>query len=551
MRLTDTSDLWWKTAVFYNLDIKTFLDSDDDGVGDLPGLAQRIDHLAELGVTCLWLAPFYPSPQRDNGYDIEDYYGVDERYGTLGDLVEMLRTAHDQGMRVIVDLVVNHTSDQHPWFQDARSSRSSRRRHFYQWRDDVPDDAPASMFPDTEDGVWRWDNTAKQYYKHSFYRHQPDLATDHPEVREEIAKAIGFWLEIGIDGFRVDAVPHLIDGENGPEHDYLRALRGYISRRRGHAMMLGEVNLPYDEQMAFFGGSDGDELTMQFDFVANQRLYLALARQDAAPLREALLSRPEIAPGNQWGNFVRNHDELTLDQLSTDEREEVFAAFAPRSGQRIHDRGVTRRLPSMLEGDPRRIRMVYSLMFSLPGAPVLYYGEEIGMGEHPGIDGSRAAVLTPMQWADDAAGGFSRAGSDELVAPVVEGGFAPQHINVTQQRHDPDSFLRFVQHLIRSYRAAPEIGWGSFAVIDQPHSCVLAHAMTSELGMLVAAHNFAPDGRTFRIDIDGADDGWRVVSLLAGDPAPRALDGGGFVVDLEGYGCQWWRVIRPGERRLA
>ena len=549
MRLTDTSDLWWKTAVFYNLDVKTYLDTDDDGVGDLRGLAERLDHLAELGVTCLWLAPFYPSPQRDNGYDIEDYYGVDPRYGTLGDLVEVVRTAHDRGMRVIVDLVVNHTSDQHPWFQDARTSRASRYRHFYQWRDDVPEDAPQSMFPDVEDGVWRWDNTAKQYYKHTFYRHQPDLAISHPEVREEIAKAIGFWLELGIDGFRVDAVPSLIDGEAGPEHDYLRAIRGYVSRRRGHAMMLGEVNLPYDEQVVFFGEDDGDELTMQFDFVANQRLYLALARQDAAPLREALLARPRIALGNQWGNFVRNHDELTLDQLEPDEREEVFAAFAPQEGQRIHNRGITRRLPSMLEGDPRRIRMVYSLMFSLPGAPVLYYGEEIGMGEHPDIERSRAAVRTPMQWSDEAGAGFSLA--DELIAPIVEGGFAPRHINVSQQRHDPGSFLRFAQHLIRAYRAAPEIGWGAFAVIDQPHSCVLAHSVTSELGMLVAAHNFAPDGRTFRIDVDGADEGWRVVSLLGDDPAPTSLQGGGFDVDLEGYGHQWWRVVRPGERRLA
>ena len=549
MRLTDTSDLWWKTAVFYNLDVKTYLDTDDDGVGDLRGLAERLDHLAELGVTCLWLAPFYPSPQRDNGYDIEDYYGVDPRYGTLGDLVEVVRTAHDRGMRVIVDLVVNHTSDQHPWFQDARTSRASRYRHFYQWRDDVPEDAPQSMFPDVEDGVWRWDNTAKQYYKHTFYRHQPDLAISHPEVREEIAKAIGFWLELGIDGFRVDAVPSLIDGEAGPEHDYLRAIRGYVSRRRGHAMMLGEVNLPYDEQVVFFGEDDGDELTMQFDFVANQRLYLALARQDAAPLREALLARPRIALGNQWGNFVRNHDELTLDQLEPDEREEVFAAFAPQEGQRIHNRGITRRLPSMLEGDPRRIRMVYSLMFSLPGAPVLYYGEEIGMGEHPDIERSRAAVRTPMQWSDEAGAGFSLA--DELIAPIVEGGFAPRHINVSQQRHDPGSFLRFAQHLIRAYRAAPEIGWGAFAVIDQPHSCVLAHSVTSELGMLVAAHNFAPDGRTFRIDVDWADEGWRVVSLLGDDPAPTSLQGGGFDVDLEGYGHQWWRVVRPGERRLA
>lgn len=550
MRLTDTSDLWWKTAVFYNLDVKTYLEADGDGVGDLQGLAQRIDHLAELGVTCLWLAPFYPSPQRDNGYDIEDYYGVDPRYGSLGDVVEVVRTAHDRGIRVIVDLVVNHTSDRHPWFQQARTSRANRYRHFYLWRDSIPDDAPESMFPDVEDGVWRWDNTAKQYYRHSFYRHQPDLDTAHPEVREEIAKVIGFWLELGIDGFRVDAVPHLIGGEHGPEHDFLRALRGYVSRRSGHAVILGEVNLPYDQQFPYFGDADGDELTMQFDFVANQRLFLSLARQDAAPLREALQDRPAIALANQWGNFVRNHDELTLDQLSEHEREEVFAAFAPAAGQRIHGRGITRRLPSMVQGDPRLIRMVYSLMFSLPGAPVLYYGEEIGMGEHPDVTGSRAAVRTPMQWTHAEGAGFSDARQTDLVAPIVAGGFAPEHVNVSQQRHDPESLLCFIRALIGHYRSAPEIGWGELAIIEQPHRCILAHSVTSELGMLVAAHNFAPDGRSFRIDLGDEGGGCRVIDLWAGAPAEVSLSDGGFEAQLEGYGHRWWRVIRPGERRL-
>ena len=550
MRLTDTSDLWWKTAVFYNLDVETFLDHDDDGVGDLEGLAHRLDHLAELGVTCLWLAPFYPSPQRDNGYDIEDYYGVDPRYGHLGDLVEVVRTAHDRGVRVIVDLVVNHTSDQHPWFRAARADRDSPYRRYYQWRDDVHDGAPANMLPDVEDGVWRFDDVAGQYYKHSFYRHQPDLATDDPVVREEIAKVMGFWLELGIDGFRVDAVPNLIDGEDGPEHEFLRALRGYLSRRNGQAVLLGEVNVPYGEMTRFFGDEDGDELTLQFDFVANQALWLSLARQDATPLREALLSRPVLARGNQWGNFVRNHDELTLDQLRDSERDEVFAAFAPEAGQRIHGRGITRRVPPMLDGDPRRVRMVYSLLFSLPGAPVLYYGEEIGMGEDPTVEGSRAAVRTPMQWTSGPNGGFSAADADDLVVPVVAGGNGPEHVSVSAQRHDPDSLLRFVSTLTRAYRAAPEIGWGELRILDQPHSCVLAHAVDSELGLLVAAHNFAPDGRTFELTIDGAGDDWLVVDVLGDTGAPVPLAGGVLPVELAGYGQRWWRIVRPGEKRL-
>ncbi|MFP7760366.1 alpha-amylase family protein [Marisediminicola sp. LYQ85] len=556
MRLTDTSDLWWKTAVFYNLDVQTYLDWNDDGVGDFEGLAHRLDHLAELGVTCLWLAPFYESPRQDNGYDISNYYGADERYGHLGDFVEVMRTAKDRGMRVIVDLVVNHTSDQHPWFQQARADRTSRYREFYNWRDDVPDDQPANMFPDVEDGVWRWDDEAGQYYQHTFYRHQPDLATEKQVVRDEIAKVIGFWLQLGVDGFRVDAVPSLIDTADGAEHEFLRALRGYVTRRSGSGVLLGEVNLPYDEQLLFFGEDDGNELTMQFDFVANQQLYLALARQDATPLRDALLARPALARGNQWGNFVRNHDELTLDQLTEDERNEVFDAFAPEPGQRIHGRGITRRLPPMLDGDPRRIRMVYSLIFSLPGAPVLYYGEEIGMGEDPTISGSRSAVRTAMQWTGDANGGFSNADADDLVPGVVPGGNAPEHINVAQQRHDDTSLLAFMSRLTRAYRSAPEIGWGDFAVLDQPHACVLAHSVESSLGLFVAAHNFAPDGRSLDLDltgsgVEGGTDGFVVVDMLGDDPVPRPIENGRMSVELEGYGQRWWRVIRPGEKRLV
>ncbi|OUE24220.1 alpha-amylase family protein [Clavibacter michiganensis] len=556
MRVTDTSDLWWKTAVFYNLKVETYLDWDDDGVGDLEGLAHRLDHLAELGVTCLWLAPFYPSPQRDNGYDISDYYGVDPRYGHLGDFVEVIRTAKDRGLRVIVDLVVNHTSDQHPWFQAARRDPESRFRRFYRWSDEVPADQPANMFPDVEDGVWSYDEVAGQHYRHSFYSHQPDLATDDPVVREEIAKVIGFWLELGIDGFRVDAVPHLIATEDGAEHDFLRALRGYVSRRSGGGMMLGEVNLPYDEMVPFFGADDGDELTMQFDFVANQALYLALARQDATPLREALAARPAIARGNQWGNFVRNHDELTLDQLTPDERDEVFRAFAPEESQRIHGRGIVRRLPPMLDGDPRRIRMVYSLMFSLPGAPVLLYGEEIGMGENPAVKG-RGAVRTPMQWTDEPGGGFSRAAADDLITPLAAEGWAPQHVNVSRQRHEPGSLLRFMQELIRHYRSSPEIGWGELTLLDSGHPCVLAHAVTSTTGALVAVHNLAPDGRMLDLDLDalglGADGPLRAVDLLGDEPSPIELDAAGprLAIEIEGYGYRWLRILRPGEKRLV
>ncbi|GAA1133611.1 alpha-amylase family protein [Arthrobacter flavus] len=546
MRITDTSDLWWKTAIFYNLNVETFMDWNDDGIGDLEGLGQRLDYLEELGVTCLWLAPFYPSPRQDNGYDISDYFGVNERNGHLGDFVEMVRTANDRGMRVIVDLVVNHTSIEHPWFQEARSSKTNRYRDYYNWRDELPADGRANMFPDKEDGVWTWDEQAGQYYEHSFYGHQPDLNTANPAVREEIAKVIGFWLQLGIDGFRVDAVPFLIEAEGRNEHDYLRTIRSYVGRRSGSGMMLGEVNLPYEEQKAYFGES-GNELTMQFDFVANQHLYLALARQDASPLAEVLAQRPELATANQWANFVRNHDELTLDQLSADERGEVFAAFAPEESMRIHGRGIIRRLPPMLGNDPRSIKMVYSLMFSLPGAPVLYYGEEIGMAEHSDLRG-RSAVRTPMQWSAEANGGFSQAAAGDLPLPVVEGGGSPEHVNVSAQQHDPDSLLHSIRGLIAAYKKSPEIGWGTFEILQQDNPCVLVHSLTTPTGQLVALHNFADDARKVSIDLPDGDDVTHVVDLLGTEPL--GYSGGPLEVNLLGYGYRWLRIVRAGEKRI-
>ncbi len=557
MRITDTSDLWWKNAVVYCLDVETYLDWDGDGTGDLPGLAQRIDHLAELGVTCLWLMPFYPTPDRDDGYDITDFYGVDARLGSHGDLVEVIRTAKDRGMRVIVDLVVNHTSDRHPWFRSARASRNSPYRDFYVWRDDPPDEKVATVFPDQETSVWQYDEKAGQYYLHRFYKHQPDLNVANPGVREEIEKVMGFWLELGISGFRVDAVPFLLEtfGVDGgddalPEpHDYLKVLRAFVGRRAGEAILLGEVNLPYKDQLAFFGGDAAPELTMQFDFIAMQRLYLSLARDDARPLADALRSRPPIAREAQWATFVRNHDELTLDKLSEDERQEVFAAFGPEPEMQIYGRGLTRRLPPMLDGDPRRIRLVYSLLFSLPGTPVLFYGEEIGMGENLDAEG-RLAVRTPMQWTAGKNGGFSTAPPSRLAAPVVTGGFSPEHVNVEAQRRDPESILSFLTTLIQRYRACPELGWGEYEVLDQPHAAVLAHRCSWDDASLVAVHNLGAEPRTVPLTLDGCDETTRLVDQLCDGTIEVGADGGVEIV-LDGYGYRWLRVATPTTRRLA
>jgi trehalose synthase len=558
MRISDTSDLWWKTAVVYCLDVETFLDLDGDGIGDMPGLVNRIDYLADLGITCLWLMPFYPTPDRDDGYDITDLYGVDSRLGSHGDLVELVRTAKDRGIRVIADLVVNHTSDRHPWFKAARSGKNSPYRDYYVWRSDrPPDTSKETVFPGQEKSIWEYDEKSGEYFLHRFYKHQPDLNVVNPRVRDEIAKVIGFWLELGLSGFRVDAVPFLLETigvterqltEFADPHDYLRSLRAFISRRSGEAILLGEVNLPYKEQLLYFGGADGDELSVQFDFIGMQNLYLSLARNDARPLIKALTKRPVPSSDVQWATFVRNHDELTLDKLTDDERAEVFAAFGPEERMRIYGRGLIRRLPPMLDGDPRRIRMVYSLLFSLPGTPVLFYGEEIGMGEN--LDaGDRLAVRTPMQWTSGRNAGFSTARPSRLVSPIVDGAFGPDHVNVGDQRRDPDSLLNFMTLLIRRYRQSPELGWSNFELLDQPHREVLAHRCTWDDGSMVALHNFGPEPRTVPITVTDCDDSYQLVDLLEDGTTPLDPNGAA-ALPLSGYGYRWLRVTRPGDRRV-
>jgi trehalose synthase len=557
VRISTTSDLWWKTAVVYCLDVETYLDQGGDGRGDLAGVVQRLDHLADLGVTCLWLMPFYPTPDRDDGYDITDFYGVDERLGTHGDLVELIRTASDRGMRVIVDLVVNHTSDRHPWFRAARSSRESPYRDWYVWRDEPPPDAEKGVvFPDQEKSVWTYDEEAGQYYLHRFYKHQPDLNVANPQVRDAIAKVMGFWMELGIAGFRVDAVPFLLEttGVDDPEqvlpdpHEYLRDLRAFLGRRRGDAVLLGEVNLSFEEQAQFFGGQDGNELTMLFDFIGMQRLYLSLARADAGPVTEALQQRPSVSPDCQWATFVRNHDELTLDKLTDEERQEVFAAFGPDPEMQLYGRGLRRRLPPMLDGDAERIRMVYSLLFSLPGTPVLFYGEEIGMGENLAAEG-RNAVRTPMQWSSGPNGGFSTAAPSRLAAPVVEGGYAPEHVNVEDQRRSSESLLAFVTLLVRRYRECPELGWGSFEVLDQPHAAVLACRRTWDDASMVALHNLGSEPVQVAVRLDDCPPGTRLDDLLR-DGGTELDDLGWAELELGRYGHRWLRVVAPGDRRL-
>jgi maltose alpha-D-glucosyltransferase/alpha-amylase len=555
VRLACTSDLWWKTAVIYCLDVETFADGNGDGCGDFRGLIQHIDHLARLGVTCLWLMPFFPTPDRDDGYDITDFYGVDPRLGTAGDVVELVRTARDRGMRVIADLVVNHTSAEHPWFVDARSSRDSAKRDWYIWLDEPPADAQEGVvFPDQETSLWEYDRKTRQYYMHQFYKHQPDLNVANPEVRDEIARIMGYWMELGLSGFRVDAVPFLIEAKRPLDkvdlpdpHDYLADLAAFLRRRNGEAVLLGEVNLPYPDLMSFFGVRDGggstDELTLCFDFIGMQMTYLALARGDAEPLADALRQRPDPPEDGHWATFLRNHDELTLDKLTDSQRQEVFDAFGPKPEMQVFGRGLRRRLPPMLDGDPKRLRMVYSLLFALPGTPVLFYGEEIGMGENLAVEG-RFAVRTPMQWTPEPGGGFSSADPASFPAPLPGGRYAPKRVNVRDQQRDPESLLSWIRLLVESYRSCPELAWGTCTVLDPGPDArpVLAHQCSADGQSVVALHNFGD--RAVRAaplvpDLAGAT----LTDVL--DPAAepvRVAEDGRLAVALDGYACRWLRT---------
>ena len=556
MRITDTSDVWWKSAVVYCLDIETYYDRNGDGTGDLAGLSERIDYLAELGVTCLWLMPFYSSPDRDDGYDITDLYGVDPRLGNHGQLVEVLRTAHDRGMNVIADLVINHTSDKHPWFKESRRSKDNPFRDYYIWRDtEPPDTSDLVVFPDKEDSIWELDDKTGEWYLHNFYKHQPDLNLANPDVIDEILRVVGFWLQLGFDGFRVDGIPFLEQTAKAVDdpalvvdpHVLMRKLRAFLNRRAGHAMMLGEVNLPHSQQRAFFGGDAGDELQMQFDFIGMQATYLALAREDARPLVKALRARPRIHPNCQWATFLRNHDELTLDKLSDKERQEVFAAFGPEPEMQLFGRGLKRRVPPMMGGDPRRVRMAYSLLFSLPGTPTLYYGEEIGMGEDLEAEG-RMAVRTPMQWTAGRNGGFSDAPTRRLIQRPVGDGYGPEHVNVADQRRDPDSMWSFMRTLIGTYRMCPELGWGEFSVIDQPHRQVLAHRCDLADVAVVAVHNLGADAVLLDLTVEGLDGSTELVDLFSQEEVHT--EDGTVQVSLEGYGYRWLRLRPEGGLHL-
>ncbi|THH41111.1 alpha-amylase family protein [Neolewinella litorea] len=544
-------EYWYKNAIVYSLDLETFMDGNGDGVGDFAGLNRRLEYLHSLGVDVIWLAPFQPTPNRDNGYDIKDYYGVDHRHGSSGEFAEFLVQAGNLGIKVIIDLVVNHTSDEHPWFQNARQSEDARYRDWYVWSKKKPSDWDEGIiFPGVQEATWTKDKKAKAYYFHRFYDFQPDLNMANPEVREEINRIMGFYLSLGVAGFRVDAVPFVLEtqepGTNGKREikfEYLEEMRRFLQWRNGSAILLGEANIAPDEAKKYFG-EQGGGLHMMFNFYVNQFLFYALASGNCTLLQEALRETAGIHPMAQWANFLRNHDELDLGRLTEEQRQLVFEHFGPEKEMQLYDRGIRRRLAPML-GERARIELAYSLVFALPGTPVLRYGDELGMGEDLSLK-ERDAVRTPMQWSDEDNAGFSSAAEKELVHPVIdEGPYHYEALNVEQQMRERDSLLNWTKRMVRLRKECPEIGYGEWKILDVGHDSVLAMSYRYRNVVVVTAHNFLAGPVVVSLDLE-SDSGTPLVDLV--EPlSVHPGDEGKYTIRLGSYGYRWFRLrgVKP------
>jgi len=540
------NDLWYKNAIVYCLSVATYMDANADGVGDFQGLMRRLDYLHGLGVTAVWLMPFQPSPGRDDGYDITDYYGVNPAYGTLGDFVEFTHAAKQRGIRVLIDLVVNHTSDQHPWFRAARSDPNSPFRDWYVWSERKPPDAAKGMvFPGVQKSTWSYDREAKAWYFHRFYDFQPDLNTPHPKVQAEILKIMGFWLQLGVSGFRMDAVPFVISKKGAnvrrpvEQYDILRLFREFLQWREGDAIILAEANVLPKTDMEYFGDA-GDRMHMMFNFQVNQALFYALASADCRLLIKALYAtRPRPATA-QWGMFLRNHDELDLGRLTQQQRQKVFDAFGPSKEMQLYDRGIRRRLAPMLNGDRRRLELAYSLMFTLPGTPVIRYGDELGMGDNLELP-ERACARTPMQWSTEPHAGFTR--SDKPVVPVIDNGaFGYQHVNAAAQRRDPNSMLNWTERIIRMRKEVPEVGWGDFEAIDIADRAVLVLRYDWRNNSVLFVHNLDDKPHEVSVSLGRDEGGSQLLVNLLSDAHSRAGEDGKHHLLIEAYGYRWFRV---------
>ena len=544
MTAMKSDSFWYKDAVFYELHVKTFCDSNADGIGDFPGLTTKLDYLQQLGVDCLWLLPMYPSPFRDDGYDIADYRGIHPSYGTLDDFRRFLGAAHARGLRVITELVLNHTSDQHSWFKEARSSRDNPRRNWYVWSD--TDDRYANVriiFLDTEQSNWAWDPQSKAYYWHRFFSHQPDLNCDNPAVQEELWNIMQFWLKIGVDGFRVDAVPYLIEREgtsceNLPEtHEVLKFLRRRLDEHFPEAMLLAEANQWPEHVRPYFG--DGDECHMAFHFPIMPRMFMALRLEDRKPLVEIIERTPAVPESCQWGVFLRNHDELTLEMVTDAERDYMYEEYARDPVARIN-LGIRRRLAPLLEGDRRRIELMNGMLMSLPGSPIIYYGDEIGMGDNIYL-GDRNGVRTPMQWNGGWNGGFSSADPERLAQPAISNpvyGF--QAVNVESQLRSDHSLLNWMRRLIHVRQSTQVFSRGTISFINVLNHRVLAYTRSLDGQVLLIVNNLSSTAQAAELDLRTLA-GAIPIDMFGHSLFPRIGDSP-YVLTLGPYDFYWFRL---------
>ncbi|MDT0306633.1 maltose alpha-D-glucosyltransferase [Streptomyces sp. DSM 44917] len=548
---------WYKRAVFYEVLVRAFHDSDGDGIGDLRGLTARLDHLTWLGVDCLWLPPFYASPLRDGGYDISDYRSVLPEFGTIDDFIALLDAAHARGIRVITDMVMNHTSDEHPWFQDSRRNPDGPYGDFYVWADDDSAYRDARIiFVDTERSNWTHDPVRGQYYWHRFFSHQPDLNYENPRVQDAMLDALRFWLDLGIDGFRLDAVPYLFeeegtDCENLPAtHAFLKAVRKTVDDEYPGRVLLAEANQWPQDAVAYFGdpGLDGDECHMAFHFPLMPRIFMGLRQESGVPIAEVLATTPRIPADGQWGIFLRNHDELSLEMVTDDERAYMYEQYAPHPRMRANV-GIRRRLAPLLDNDRGQVELATALLLSLPGSPILYYGDEIGMGDNIWL-ADRDAVRTPMQWSSGPNAGFSTASPELLYLPVVTSpGHAPQEVNVEAQYADPGSLLHWTRRMLGLRRAHPAFGEGSFEPLHSPDPAVLAflrdHAGTDgERDRVLCVYNLATSPRSVSLDVPDAAGG-RLTLLTGPEGAgaePAVGPDGAVRIELAARGVGWFSL---------
>ncbi len=541
---------WYKDAVFYEVFVRAFADGNGDGIGDLPGLTGKLDYLQDLGVDCLWLLPVYPSPLRDDGYDVSDFYAIHPDYGTVDDLRTLVAEAHRRGLRVIMDLIPNHTSDQHPWFRASRDPHHpehEKYRDWYVWSDtDQKYRQARIIFLDYETSNWTWDPLRGQFYWHRFFHHQPDLNYDHPAVQEEMLNVVRFWLDQGIDGFRVDAVPYLYEREgtnceNLPEtHAYLKRLRAFVEEYAPGTLLLSEANQWPEDVRPYL---DADEFQMNFHFPLMPRIYLALARADRTPILDILARTPPIPPTGQWATFLRCHDELTLEMVTEEERQFLWDVYAPHPRMRLN-LGIRRRLAPLLENDRARIELAHSLLLTLPGSPVLYYGDEIGMGDNIWLE-DRDGLRTPMQWNDGPNAGFSTAAPDKLYAPLIDDEtYGYRRVNVQAQQADPASLLNRLREMIRVRKAHPAFGRGAIRFLTPPDPAILAYLRSYGEETILVVHNLSPEPRQVALDL-GDWTSARPRDLFGGAELPPVTSAP-YALALARHQFRWLGLSPPG-----